>query len=410
MRGLVGTPLGHSYSPYIHKQIIDKEYELYDLNEEKLISLLKSKNFDCLNVTIPYKQTVMSYLDKISDVAKSIGAVNCIKNKGNILIGHNSDYEGFLWLLSNNKIDLTNMNVAILGTGGSSKAILAAVKTFNCKNIYLVSSSNKQSSITYKQLYELSDIDCVINTTPVGMYPNTDESAIDIKQLTNVKVVIDIIYNPFKTKLLVDSKNQGIKVVGGIEMLVAQAVKAVEFFEDIKVDDDLTNKIVNNIVNLKRNIVLIGMPGSGKSTIGKKLSKQLDMNLLEVDDLITEKISMSIKDYFEKYGESKFREVEKEVIKSLRNNTNSIISCGGGVIKNKENIDYLSRNGIIIFLDRNINKIAISNDRPLTQNKEQLKKLYDERINLYKEYSDIIISNDGSEKNTIENIKREINL
>ena len=193
-------------------------------------------------------------------------------------------------------------------------------------------------------------------------------------------------------------------------MLVAHAVKAVEFFEDIKVDDDLTNKIVNNIVNLKRNIVLIGMPGSGKSTIGKKLSKQLDMNLLEVDDLIKDKISMSIKDYFEKYGESKFREVEKEVIKSLRNNTNSIISCGGGVIKNKENIDYLSRNGIIIFLDRNINKIAISNDRPLTQNKEQLKKLYDERINLYKEYSDIIISNDGSEKNTIENIKREINL
>lgn len=410
MRGLIGHPLGHSYSPFIHKQIIDKEYKLYDLEEDEVINVLKEKKFECLNVTIPYKEKVIPYLDELSDVSKRIGAVNCIKNINGKLIGHNSDYDGFKWLLKNNQINLDNKNIAILGSGGSSKAILSVVKTFNVKNVYIVSSSNKDGSISYKDLYDIDDINCIINTTPVGMFPNMDDSVVDINKFNNLDVVIDIIYNPFRTKLVIDAINKNIKAIGGIEMLVAQGVKAVEFFDDIKISDSKINEVVNKVVNEKRNIVLIGIPGSGKSTIGKKLSKQLDYKLKEVDILIEKDINMKISKFFELYGESKFREKESEIIKSLQGKTKCVISCGGGVIKNINNINYLRKNGIIIFLDRKINNIYLNNDRPLTKNKKDLKKLYEERFPLYKMYSDITIENNKNVKDAIKNITKEILL
>ncbi len=410
MRGLIGHPLGHSYSPFIHKQIIDKEYKLYDLEEDEMIKVLLNKDFDCLNVTIPYKEKVIPYLDELSVVGKNIGAINCIKNVNGKLIGHNSDFDGFMWLLKNNQINLDNKNIAVLGSGGSSKAIISVVKTFNVKNVYIVSSSNKTGSISYKDLYDIEDINCIINTTPVGMYPNMDDSVIDVTKFNNLDVVIDIIYNPFKTKLVIDAINNNIKAIGGIEMLVAQGVKAVEFFDDIKISDSKINEVVNKIVNEKRNIVLIGMPGSGKSTIGKKISKLFNYKLKEVDELIEKDIDMKISEFFEIYGEDKFREKESEIIKSLQDKSKCVISCGGGVIKDINNINILRKNGIIIFLDRNIINIYLNNDRPLTKNKEDLKRLYEERFSLYKKYSDITIENNTNVKDAIKKITKEILL
>lgn len=410
MRGLIGHPLGHSYSPIIHKSIIDKEYKLYDLTKEEMIKLLKEKNFDSLNVTIPYKEKVIPYLDELSEAAKKIKAINCIKNFNGKLIGHNSDYDGFMWLLKNNDINLDNKNVAILGSGGSSKAVKSVVETFKTKNIYLVSSSNKENTISYEDLYNLSNINCIINTTPVGMYPNMDESVIDISKFKDLEVVVDIIYNPFRTKLLVDAINHNIKAVGGIDMLVAQGVKAVEFFDDIKIEDYKIKEVINKIVNDKRNIVLIGMPGSGKSTIGKMLSTKLNMEFKDTDELIEKETNMEIKDIFKLYGEEKFREIEKNVIKSLQDKSSCIISCGGGIIKDIENINYLRKNGVIIYLDRDIENIYLNDKRPLTQNKDDLIRLYKERLPLYKKYSDYIIENNKDAIDAIKQIEMEINL
>ncbi|NLC95955.1 MAG: shikimate dehydrogenase [Erysipelotrichaceae bacterium] len=411
MRGLIGHPLSHSYSPFIHKQIISKNYDLYDIQEDELKLLLTEKNFECLNVTIPYKQKVIPYLNELTDISKRLGAINCIKNENGNLIGHNTDYEGFLWSLHNNNVNLDNGVIAVLGYGGASKAIIEAVKTFKNIKLYIVSSSNKKNSITYEELYKISsEITCIINTTPVGMFPNMDDSVIDINKFNNVNVLIDIVYNPFRTKLMIDSINKGVKVVGGIDMLVAQAIKAVEFFEDIKIEDSKINEIIKKIVNKKRNIVLIGMPGAGKTTIAKSLSKIYNLELIEIDYLIEKDIEMSIKDYFVLYGEGKFREKEKEIIKSLQDKTNCVISCGGGVVKNIENINSLRKNGLIIFLDRDIEKISLSKNRPLTQNKNDLIKLYEERMSLYNNYSDIIIDNNQTTKKAIEKIKKEIGL
>lgn len=409
MRGLIGHPLGHSYSKIIHEQFINKEYKLYDIDENKMIEVLSNKEIDKVNVTIPYKIKVINYLDELTDIAKKLNSVNCIKNKNGILIGHNSDYDGFLWMLKNNCINLNNKVVAILGSGGASKSVYHAVKSHNAKEIYIVSRNSDDNKVSYDDLKKLN-IQCLINTTPVGMYPNIDENIVDLNALKNLEIVIDIVYNPFNTQLIVNAKEKGIKAIGGIEMLVAQAKSAIEFFDDIKIDDCKVNEVVNYIKSLKQNLVLIGMPSSGKTSIGKLISEKYDYKLIDIDELIEDRINMKIKDYFLLFGEDSFRKIESDIIKEIQKVTHHVISCGGGVIKNSENMKFLRKNGLIIMIDRDVDKMVISNERPLSKNINDLKKLYIERYDLYKKYSDITFENNDSIENLLEKIKREIIL
>lgn len=409
MRGLIGHPLGHSYSKIIHEQFINKEYKLYDIDENKMIEVLSNKEIDKVNVTIPYKIKVINYLDELTDIAKKLNSVNCIKNKNGILIGHNSDYDGFLWMLKNNCINLNNKVVAILGSGGASKSVYHAVKSHNAKEIYIVSRNSDDNKVSYDDLKKLN-IQCLINTTPVGMYPNIDENIVDLNALKNLEVVIDIVYNPFNTQLIVNAKEKGIKAIGGIEMLVAQAKSAIEFFDEVEIDDCKVNEVVNYIKSLKQNLVLIGMPSSGKTSIGKLISEKYDYKLIDIDELIEDRINMKIKDYFLLFGEDSFRKIESDIIKEIQKVTHHVISCGGGVIKNSENMKFLRKNGLIIMIDRDIDKMVISNERPLSKNINDLKKLYIERYDLYKKYSDITFENNDSIENLLEKIKREIIL
>ncbi len=403
MRGVIGYPLGHSYSKDIHEYLTNKPYQIIELDEEKFHDFMKEKNFSCINVTIPYKQMVIPYLDKIDDLALKLDAINCIVNKDGTLIGYNSDYYGFKLMLEANEIVVKDKIVAILGNGGASKAVYEVVKDMQAKKIYIVDRNNQPNTINYEEIYHKNP-QIIINTTPVGMFPNNDGCIIDVERFNDLECVVDIVYNPIRTKLVIDANNLGIKAIGGLEMLVAQAVKALEFFDDIPVNISKIEECYKKLLNDKQNIVLIGMPSGGKTTIANILGKKMQREVLEMDDLITQKIGMSIKTYIEQFGEEAFRKQEIEMAKEFRNHHHSIISCGGGMILKQESMNYLKENGCIIFIDRDLEKLIISDDRPLSNTKEKLNQLYQQRYDLYRKYSDIIIDNNGDLDKTVDSI------
>lgn len=403
MRGLIGYPLGHSYSKIIQESINHKTYDLIPLKEDEFNAFMKSKNYECLNVTIPYKQRVQAYMDEISDEALRIGAINCIVNKNGKCKGYNSDYYGLKWMLERHQFNLQDKTVAILGSGGTSKTSKAVVEDMGAKKIVIVSRRKTSETITYDELYEL-DPEVIINTTPVGMYPDNDGCVIDLDKFTQLESVIDVVYNPLNTRLVFEAKKRNIKATAALEMLVGQAIKAIEYFDDVKINPSVIDECMNMLLKEKQNIVLIGMPSSGKTTISKLLKEKTDLSLKDTDELIVEKIQMPISDYFAKYGEKAFRDVETEVIKSLRNEHHCIISCGGGVIKKEENMRYLKENGCVFFIDRDLDKLISTNDRPLSNDREKLQKLYEERYNLYIKYSDIIIKNNDDIQNAANEI------
>ena len=403
MRGVIGYPLGHSYSKDIHEYLTNKPYHIIELDEEKFHDFMKEKNFSCINVTIPYKQMVIPYLDKIDDLALKLDAINCIVNKDGTLIGYNSDYYGFKLMLEANQVVIKDRVVAILGNGGASKAVYEVVKDMQAKTIYIVDRNNLSNTISYEEIYN-KDLDVIINTTPVGMFPNNDGCIIDVKRFKNLEWVVDIVYNPIRTKLVIEALNFGIKAIGGLEMLVAQAVKALEFFDGIPVDSNRLKACYKKLLNDKQNIVLIGMPSGGKTTIANILGKKLQREVLEMDDLIVQKIGMPIRNYIEQFGEEAFRQQEIEMAKELRNHHHTIISCGGGIILKEESMNYLKENGCIVFIDRDLNKLLISDDRPLSNTQEKLNQLYQQRYDLYRKYSDIIIDNNGDLHDTVDRI------
>ena len=403
MRGLIGYPLGHSYSKIIHEAINHKSYDLFSLNEEEFKEFMDKKEFECINVTIPYKEKVIPYLHEIETHAQKIGAINCIVNDHGHLTGYNTDYYGFKYTVEHNGFVIKNKKVAILGPGGAYKAVFEVISEMEPLNIYSVSRNKKDNCITYDDL-EYIDPEILINTTPVGMYPNNDDMIYDIDKLNRLEGVIDVIYNPINTKLVLKAKERGIKAVGGLEMLVAQAVKALEIFDHQKYDDSIIDKTYEELLRDKLNIVLIGMPSSGKTTIASILQEKLGYETYEMDDIITDEIKMPIKDYFDQYGEEAFRDKETACAKALRNKHHAIISCGGGVIKRPVNIQYLKENGFIIFIDRNIDKLIATDDRPLSNDFEKLNRLYLERYDLYRKYSDITISNNGDINDTVNQI------
>ncbi len=403
--GCIGEKLGHSFSKEIHNALADYEYLLKELKREELPEFFKNKDFKAINVTIPYKQDVIEYLDWISDEAKSINAVNTIVNKNGKLYGYNTDFYGLKALIERENVSLKGKKIAILGSGGTSNTAFAVAKYLDALSVLKVSRNKKDGYITYEELYEnYNDCEIIINTTPCGMYPKTGVSAVDLEKLPKVDAVFDAVYNPLNPKLILDAKAKNLTATSGLYMLVSQAAYAVEKFIDEPVDNTKVEAIFKELYKQKMNIALIGMPASGKTTVGKALSERLCKKFVDSDDEIINIENKSIPEIFKDSGEVYFRNVEKNVIKDISMLNSQIISTGGGAVLNPENIESLKGNSRIYFLDRPLDMLITTSDRPLSSNKADLEKRYNERYELYKASADVIV--DGSK--TIDEVAKII--
>lgn len=408
--GLIGNPLGHSWSPAIHKYLIHADYSLIPLEEDELKPFLEKRNFDGINVTIPYKQAVIPFLDELDENAEKIGAVNCVVNECGKLKGYNTDYEGFRDMLIGHAVPIEGNNVAVLGSGGASRAIRQAILSLKGHPV-IISRHQKENVLTYDELYEQEkNFQIIVNTTPVGMSPHMDEVPLDLSRFTSLQYVVDIIANPLCTKLCFEAKRLGIPSLGGFEMLVRQALAADRYFLKKDVDENLVAPCMNALLEEKRNIVLTGMPTSGKTTIAERLQELTGKKTVEMDDEIVRRIGMSISDYFAQYGEESFRRIEKEVAEEHIEGRGEIISCGGGVIKTPETMRALSANGTVIWIDRDLNYLYSTSDRPLANDQKQVLALYRERLPLYEMYSNVRVKNNSSLEDCIEKIIEETGI
>lgn len=407
--GLIGEHLTHSYSCEIHAQIADYEYELHELRPDELGDFLKNRDFCGINVTIPYKQTVMPYLDEISETARNIGAVNTIVNRNGRLIGDNTDFAGMLALAKHTGVDMKGKKVLILGTGGASKTAHALAEYMGCESVHYVSRTGRDGSLTYEQaVSEHSDAQVIINATPAGMYPKQDGRPIDISAFPELCGVLDAIYNPLRTNLVLDAQERGIAAEGGLYMLSAQAVHAAAVFQDIPLDETLVSKAFLSVRNAKRNIAVVGMPSSGKTTVGGLLSKMTGCELCDTDEHIVKKIGMPIAEFFAKHGEAEFRKIEKETIAELAATGGKIIATGGGAVLDRDNIRALKRNGVIVFLDRAPENLIATDDRPLASKRSALDKLYAERYEIYRAAAEITIDANKTPEEEAREVLKEL--
>lgn len=389
--GCIGKKLTHSFSKEIHARLADYSYELIELAEEEIKPFFEEKNFEAINVTIPYKQTVLPYLDSISDVAAKIGAVNTIVNRNGKLFGYNTDYYGMNALIEKAGIVLKDKKVLILGTGGTSKTARVVANDLGASSIYVVSRSEKENCITYKEAEsEHTDAAVIINTTPAGMYPDCDARPIDVSLFTSLEGVVDAVYNPLMTNFVSDAKKQGARAEGGLYMLVMQAVVAVEKFLDIKIPKEKADNVFRSVLASKENIVLTGMPGSGKSTVGKLLAPD-GFTFVDTDAEIEKRCGCSIKELIRAKGERYFREIESEVIRDVSAESSRIIATGGGAILREENVNYLKRNGKLFFINADIERLKATDSRPLSDTDEKLRKLYSERLGIYQATADVSV-------------------
>lgn len=409
--GLIGYPLKHSFSKEIHAMISNYDYDLLEIKKDELENLLLKANFKGLNVTIPYKQEVIKYLNEIDYAANSIGAVNTILNDNGKLKGYNTDFYGLLSLINKIGYDIKDKNVLILGTGATSNTAHAVCQYLDARSITKVARKKNNLCPDFSQIYLLNDkFDIVINATPNGMYPhNNDALLVDLDKMDNLQAVIDVIYNPINTSLLLQAKKRNIKAIGGLYMLVSQAVYASSLFLKREFDKNITEQIYKKILFQKQNIVLIGMPSCGKSTIGKILADRFSRDFYDIDDIIIEKNKKNIVDIFKNEGEECFRKYEENAVNSIYQHNGVVISTGGGTILRKNNVDLLKQNGILVFLDRDIDKLQADQNRPLASSINKIKELYSQRYNLYCNYADIIVKNNDTIDKTIKNILMELN-
>lgn len=405
--GCIGKKLTHSFSKEIHGKLAEYNYELIELTEEEVTPFFENKEFAAVNVTIPYKQTVIPFLDSISDIALRIGAVNTIVNRDGKLYGYNTDYYGMKALIEKIGVSLSGKKVLILGTGGTSKTARVLATDLGAAQILNVSRRKSDEWVTYEEVMEAHlDANVIINTTPSGMYPDCETKPIDIDKFQYLEGVVDAVYNPLCTNLILDAKERNIKAEGGLYMLVMQAVVAVEKFLDTVFDKEVADKVFSDILSAKENIVLTGMPGSGKSTVGKLIDLE-GFEFVDTDTEIEKRCGCTIKDLIDTKGEKYFRDLETEVIRDVSLEGCKIISTGGGAILRPENVRYLKRNGKLFFINADIKRLRATDDRPLSDTYEKLKKLYDERIDIYNSTADVIVPDMDTAEDEADYIKKK---
>lgn len=395
MYGCIGKTLKHSFSKEIHALIGLYGYSLTEIPEELLEAFMIKKDFCGINVTVPYKKSVIKYLDEVDSAVLLTGAVNTVVNKNGKLFGYNTDYGAFCSLLKRNEIEVKGKRVLVLGSGGTCGTVTAALKELQAGEIHTVSRYEKKDCITYEQAMRLKNTDIIVNTTPCGMYPDNGGIPIDISCFDRLDAVVDVVYNPIRTRLVCEAKAKGIKAAGGLYMLVNQAVRSAELFTGKTLSGSLENGIYSELLK-KRNIVLTGMPGCGKSTVARQLSKLLKRPVFDTDIEVERVLKKSTADIIKEYGEEFFRKYEALQVEKAQTLSGYIISTGGGTVIPDENAVKLMQNGVFYFLDRPIEKLPIDKSRPLSGTAEKLERLYKERYPVYLRLADMVVENSAS--------------
>ena len=401
--GLLGEKLGHSFSPQIHRDLAGYDYQLLPTPPEAVEDLFARRAFQGLNVTIPYKRTVMPLCDEIDPRAAAIGAVNTVVNRNGRLTGYNTDIDGFLYMARRAGVDMTGKKVVILGSGGTSRTARAAAGELGAREIVTVSRHGEDN---YQNLSRHADAQVLVNTTPVGMYPNWGQSPVSLESFPALEGVLDVVYNPLRTALLLQAEERGLPCSCGLPMLVAQAKRAAELFTGQNIDDSRAEAVLHGLREQLTSIVLIGMPGCGKTTVGRALAGKLGRTFVDLDEEIVRRAGMSIPEIFAREGEAGFRERESALVREFGEHTGLVVSTGGGVVTRRENYIPLKQNGLLLHLRRD--PAALPTDgRPLSQATAP-EELWRRRAPLYAAFADGEIDNNGTLAGTLEQIEKEM--
>ncbi len=406
--GLIGARLGHSFSKPIHEALNPgASYELHPLpEEEQARAFLSDRQFSGINVTIPYKRLVMEYCDEIAPAAKAIGAVNTVTNRNGRLCGYNTDYDGFLEMASSAGIDFEGRRVLILGTGGTARTVHAAVTEKGAAHVHHASHSGTHGALTYEQAVQQGgSFDILVNTTPVGMYPDCDAAPVDLKDFPYLCGVLDVVYNPLKTELLCAAKERGIPHAGGLRMLVAQAFYAQQYFQQKTLDRARMDEIYRQLVADRANLVLVGMPSSGKSTVGRLCAALLNKKFVDADEVLEQRAGKPISEILRPGEETAFRDLEEQVTADLAKEGGCVIATGGGVVLREQNVRRLRRGGAVIWLDRPLEALEHGGSRPLSATPEALKEQWRVRRPLYEAAAHAAVKNNASAQETAQKIK-----
>ena len=398
--GLLGRKLGHSYSPQIHRSLGSYHYDLFEKEPEEVGDFLKSGIFTGLNVTIPYKKDVIPYLDELSPTAKRLGAVNTIVRRSDgSLIGHNTDYFGFCSMVLRSGLAVAGKKVLVLGSGGASNTAVAVLEEMGAQ-VVMISRSGENN---YDNLHRHADAAVIVNTTPVGMYPKTGVSPIRLEQFQKLEGVLDVVYNPARTQLLLDAESRGLTTMNGLWMLVAQAKESAEWFAGVQIPDDKIAKIHGLLRAQMENIVLVGMPGCGKTTVGRVLANMQGKRFVDADAVLEERVGRKITDIIPTDGEEAFRQMETDTLAELGKQSGLVIATGGGCVTRERNYPLLPQHGAILWLTRDLNKLP-THGRPLSQ-AGKLQEMFAVREPMYRRFADAVVSNDGTLEDTMAQIR-----
>lgn len=401
--GLLGRKLGHSYSPQIHAQLGDYRYYLFEKEPEEIAAFLKSGDFTGLNVTIPYKKDVIPYLDELSAAAQRLGAVNTVvRRPDGSLIGHNTDYFGFQWLVRKSGLEVAGKKVLVLGSGGASNTAVAVLRELGA-NVVVISRTGENN---YENLPRHADAAVIVNATPVGMYPNTGKSPLSLELFPWLEGVLDVVYNPARTQILLEAERRGLVALNGLWMLVAQAKESAEWFTREKISDAVIAAIHHSLRLQMENVILIGMPGCGKTTVGQQLAQKLKKKFVDADSALEEATGRKITDIIPQDGAEAFRRMESEILEDLGKRSGLVIATGGGCVTQARNYPLLHQNGTLFWLTRDLKKLP-TDGRPFSQ-MESLERMFEVREPLYRQFADAVISNDGTLEQTLAGIRQKL--
>ncbi len=402
--GLIGERLGHSFSKRIHEALGRYAYGLYELEESALAPFVRRPDVAGLNVTIPYKRAVMPLCDELSPAARAIGSVNTlVRRPDGALFGDNTDVDGFLYMARRAGIDFAGKKTLVLGSGGTSLTVCHAVRTQGGEPV-VISRSGENN---YENLARHADAAVLVNTTPVGMFPAPEGCPVDLARLPGLEAVLDVVYNPLHTRLCLAARERGLAHSNGLPMLVAQAVRACERFTGDPVPDGETERVLGALLREQTNIAIVGMPGSGKTTIGRLLAQALGRDFLDTDEIILRQTGRTPEEIIRSDGEAAFRVAETAAVREAGQRTGVVTATGGGAVKTGENRLLLRQNGVIVWLQRALDKLPVQG-RPLSQSADSLAALYEERRPLYASFADFTADNNDAPQQTVQAVLRSV--